>query len=233
MTPMLTADGVSAKYEASLEEVIHDVSFEISEGEIVSLIGPNGAGKSTSMRVLTGLLPPTAGTITFRGEDITDDGPNEIVEKGISLVPEGRELFPGMTVLENLEVAADRIGDGHYEDVYDLFPVLEDRSNQRAGSLSGGEQQMLAIAQALITDPDLLLLDEPSLGLAPQLVDEVFAVIDSLVEEGVTVFLVEQQARRALETADRASVMREGRIAFEGPAREILEREDLSEAYLQ
>lgn len=230
---MLTVTNISTRYRESLGKVIRDVSLTIDEGEMVALIGPNGAGKTTTMRTITGQLHPIEGSIEFEGEDITTESPQGIVERGISLVPEGRELFPYMTVRENLDVAADLRRNTDMSEVYELFPVLEERSGQTAYSLSGGEQQMLAIAQALITDPDLLLLDEPSLGLAPQLVDEVFTAVATLVEQGVTVLVVEQQARRALETTDRAYVMQGGRIDFEGPSNEILESEQLSESYLR
>lgn len=230
---MLAVNGISARYEESLGKVIRDVSLRVDEGEMIALIGPNGAGKSTTMRTITGQLHPIDGSIEFKGEDISEAPPREIVRKGISLVPEGRELFSHMTVNENLNVAADLTGDRDFSEIYDLFPVLEERSNQLAYSLSGGEQQMLAIAQALITDPELLLLDEPSLGLAPQLVDEVFETITTLAEQGVTVLVVEQQAKRALEATDRAYVMQGGRIEFEGASDEIIESEQLSESYLR
>ena len=230
---MLTVTNISTRYRESLGKVIRDVSLTIDEGEMVALIGPNGAGKTTTMRTITGQLHPVEGSVEFKGKDVTTASPQTIVKRGISLVPEGRELFPYMTVRENLDVAADLRGNTDLSDIYELFPVLKERSNQTAYSLSGGEQQMLAIAQALITDPDLLLLDEPSLGLAPQLVDEVFKAITTLVEQGVTVLVVEQQARRALETTDRAYVMQGGQIDFEGPSNEILESEQLSESYLR
>lgn len=230
---MLTVDNISARYGESLGKVIRDVSLTVSEGEMVALIGPNGAGKTTTMRTITGQLHPVEGSIEFRGTDISEESPQRIVRRGISLVPEGRELFPHMSVEENLNVAADLMDDTDLSDVYELFPVLAERSNQTAYSLSGGEQQMLAIAQALITEPDLLLLDEPSLGLAPQLVDDVFDTVTSLSEQGVTVLVVEQQAKRALEVTDRAYVMQGGEIEFEGRSEEIIESDQLSESYLR
>jgi branched-chain amino acid transport system ATP-binding protein len=230
---MLTVTDVATRYSESLGKVIRDVSIRVDEGEMVALIGPNGAGKTTTMRTITGQLTPVEGAVEFQGEDITEETPQTIVKRGISLVPEGRELFPYMTVKENLTVATDLRGNTDLSDVYDLFPVLEERSNQLAHSLSGGEQQMLAIAQALITEPDLLLLDEPSLGLAPQLVEEVFEVVTTLSDEGVTVLVVEQQAKRALEATDRAYVMQGGEIEFEGRSEEILESDQLSESYLR
>jgi branched-chain amino acid transport system ATP-binding protein len=230
---MLTVTDIATRYSESLGKVIRDVSIDVEEGEMVALIGPNGAGKTTTMRSITGQLNPVEGSIEFEGEDITDESPQEIVKRGISLVPEGRELFPYMTVEENLAVATDLRGHTDLSQVYDMFPVLDKRSNQLAHSLSGGEQQMLAISQALITEPELLLLDEPSLGLAPQLVDEVFEVITTLSDEGVTVLVVEQQAKRALEATDRAYVMQGGEVEFEGQSSEILESDQLSESYLR
>lgn len=230
---MLTVTDVATRYSESLGKVIRNASMRVDEGEMVALIGPNGAGKTTAMRTITGQLTPVEGTVEFQGEDITEETPQTIVNRGISLVPEGRELFPYMTVEENLTVAMDLRGHTDLSEVYDLFPVLEERSGQLAHSLSGGEQQMLAISQALITEPDLLLLDEPSLGLAPQLVDEVFDVVSTLSDEGVTVVVVEQQAKRALEATDRAYVMQGGEIEFEGRSDEILESDRLSESYLR
>jgi len=230
---MLTVTDISTRYEEALGEVIRDVSLHVEEGEMVALIGPNGAGKTTTMRSITGQLHPVDGSIEFKGEDITTASPRKIVKDGISLVPEGRELFPYMTVEENLTVATDLRDKTDISEVYDLFPVLEERSDQMAHSLSGGEQQMLAISQALVTEPELLLLDEPSLGLAPQLVDEVFEAISQLNEEGVTVLVVEQQAKRALEATDRAYVIQGGEIEFEGRSEEIIESDQLSESYLR
>lgn len=230
---MLTVTDITARYSESLGKVIRDVSMHVEKGEMVSLIGPNGAGKTTTMRSITGQLNPIEGSIEFKDEDITDESPQEIVKRGISLVPEGRELFPYMTVKENLSVAMDLRGHTDLSQVYEMFPVLEERSNQTAHSLSGGEKQMLAISKALITEPELLLLDEPSLGLAPQLVDEVFDAITTLSDEGVTVLIVEQQAKRALEVTDRAYVMQGGKVEFEGRSDEIIESDQLSESYLR
>lgn len=229
---LLEIDNVSARYEESLGDVLFDVSLEVNPEEIVTLLGPNGAGKSTLLRTIAGVLHPTSGTISYRDSDITGESPREILHRGISLVPEERELFPHMTVQENLEIAAQTSDETDISDFYEMFPILSERSNQMAESLSGGEQQMLAISQALLTDPDLLLLDEPSLGLAPQIVDNVMAVVTRLVDEGVTILLVEQQARRALGVADRAYVLRGGRIRYSGPADDLLEGDQLSEAYL-
>lgn len=229
---ILSIDNIHVRYDPSLGEVLHGVSMEIEEGEVVSLIGPNGAGKSTTLRTIAGVLSPTEGNVSYKGEDICGLTPRETVQRGISLVPETRELFPNMTIKENLEVASYLTGNADFSQVYKIFPILEERSQQYARSLSGGEQQMLAVAQALMSDPDLLLLDEPSLGLAPQLVDEVFDVIDRLLSEGVTVLLVEQQAKKALQYSDRSYVIENGSIAFDGPSQKLLDDEDLYAAYL-
>lgn len=230
---LLEIDDIGVRYDESMGEVIQGVSLGVDTGEVVSILGPNGAGKSTLLRTISGILHPTRGTITFDGEDITNAKPKTILDRGICLVPEERELFPHMSVEDNLKVAAQHAGTTDYSEIYETFPILEERLEQTGESLSGGEQQMLAIAQGLLTDPDLLLLDEPSLGLAPQIIDDVFTIIEGLVDQGVTILIVEQQARRALESSDRAYILREGQIRHEGASEDLLEGEQLSEAYLK
>ena len=209
-------------------EALKGISLTVDAGEVVTLIGSNGAGKSTTLRSISGLTPASAGTITFAGEDITRVPANEIVTRGIALAPEGRHCFPRMTVRENLDLGAHRRrGPGIAEDldrVYDLFPRLKERERQTAGTMSGGEQQMLAIGRALMARPKLLLLDEPSLGLAPIFVERIFDIIKQINEQGTSILLVEQNVHHALDVADRAYVMETGRITLEGPA-EVLRRD--------
>lgn len=230
---LLEISNIAVRYEESLGNVLQDVSLDVEEGEIVALLGPNGAGKSTLLKSVAGTLNPVEGSITFDGNDITKASPKKRLTQGINLVPEERELFPLMSVKDNLNVAAQHSGTTEYSDIYELFPILEERLEQSARSLSGGEQQMLAIAQGLLTEPKLLMLDEPSLGLAPQIIDDVFEIIEELNDQGVTVLLVEQQAKRALQSTDRAYVMREGEIRHEGSSSGLLEGDQLSEAYLK
>ncbi len=214
-----------------------DVSFEVRAGELVTLVGSNGAGKTTTLRTISGVLRPAGGRITFEGRDITRHPPHAIVALGIGHIPEGRRLWPGMTVLENLELggypaaARPRMRET-LEWVFTLFPRLAERTRQLAGTLSGGEQQMLAIGRALMGQPKLLMLDEPSLGLAPQLVADLFWVIQEINNRGVTVLLVEQNVHQALEIAQRAYVLETGRIAGKGPARDLLADPAIKEAYL-
>lgn len=220
--------------------VLREVSLSVGEGEIVTLLGTNGAGKSTLMRCIAGLVPAWSGRITLAGQDVTDLAAHRRVGKGIVLVPEGRMLFSGMSVDENLTLGAYlRSGRAARERVerdrmrvFDLFPVLEARRRQAAGTLSGGEQQMLAVGRALMSDPSVLLLDEPSLGLAPKVIGEIFAVLDRLREDGLAMLLVEQDARLALKHADRGYVMRTGAIALEGGSRELLQDDDVRLIYL-
>ena len=217
--------------------VLYDVSLEVGEGEVVTLIGANGAGKSTLLRAIAGLLSVWEGTVLFEGEDVTGHDPFRRVQKGVALVPEGRMLFAPMTVEENLRLGAylQRDADTVRQDrelVFDLFPVLADRRGQTAGTLSGGEQQMLAIARGLMSHPRLLLLDEPSLGLAPMVIREIFGILDRLRERGLTIFLVEQDARIALGHADRGYVMRTGTIALSGTSEELIENDDVRLIYL-
>ncbi len=232
---MLRVEKVSAGY-GSLQ-VLWDVSFEVKEGEIVTIIGSNGAGKTTIANVITGLLKPLSGSVTFNGEEITTLPANERVRRGIALVPEGREIFPKMTVLDNLLLGAYTVKDRREVEerlrwVYDIFPKLKERERQIAGTLSGGEQQMLAIARSLMTNPKLLILDEPSLGLAPIVVIKVFEIIERLNREGVTILLSAQNVYRALEIASRAYVLETGRITLAGRGRELLENPYVKEAYL-
>ena len=214
------------------------VSLKVYEGEIVTLIGANGAGKSTTLRSINGLNHPRQGTIRFQGRDITGDAPHEIVGAGISQSPEGRRLFPRMSVLENLEMGAfSRVDRENLKDdiarVFDLFPRLAERRTQKAGTLSGGEQQMCAIGRALMARPKLLLLDEPTLGLAPLMVDRVFDILEQLHAGGTTILLVEQNAARTIEMADRTYVLRTGgRIQFHGTAEELAQIGDFETAYI-
>jgi branched-chain amino acid transport system ATP-binding protein len=218
-------------------QVLWDVSFNINEGEIVSLLGSNGAGKSTTVKTIQGLLKSRSGSIRFMDKDIEGLPAYKIVGAGVSLVPEGREIFPKMSVLENLILGAyvPRARDLREESlewVFRLFPKLEERKKQLAGTMSGGEQQMLAIARALMSKPKLLMLDEPSLGLAPVLVLQVFDIIKKLNEEGVTILLVEQNVHHALELSDRGYVLEKGRIILEGKGSELLGHEYVKNAYL-
>ena len=218
-------------------EAIHDMSFAVQKGEIVSLIGANGAGKTTTMKTISGLLNPSAGTIEFEGEDITKMKAHIRVVRGISQAPEGRGIFPGMTVLENLDMGAfgrkDRSGmAADFDRVYSLFPRLAERKTQQGGTMSGGEQQMLAIGRALMAAPRLLLLDEPSMGLAPQFIKQIFTIIKEINEQGTTILLVEQNANQALARADRAFVLETGTITHRGTGRELLSNPAVKEAYL-
>ncbi len=216
---------------------LHEVSLTVGKGEIVTLIGANGAGKSTTLRTVSGLLRPLSGSIEFEGNDITHASAHRRVEMGIVQVPEGRRVFPHMSVKENLDLGAyvrkDRAGIREdFERVFTLFPILAERRKQAAGTLSGGQQQMLAIGRALMARPRVLLMDEPSLGLAPLLVKEIFQVIAEIRKQGVTVLLVEQNAHMSLSIADRGYVLETGRIVLEGPAKELLENEEVKKAYL-
>jgi len=232
---LLSLDGVSVAYGAV--EVLHGVTLHVDAGELVCLLGANGAGKSTTVRTISGLLRPTAGRISFLGQRLDGRPAHAVLEDGIAQCPEGRRIFPDMTVLENLEMGAYvRGGQGaraeDLERVFHHFPRLQERARQLGGTLSGGEQQMLAIARALMSGPKLLLLDEPSLGLAPTMVATVFRVIREIRRQGVTVLMVEQNAALALQMADRAYVMESGRIALEGAARDLLHNAEVRRAYL-
>jgi branched-chain amino acid transport system ATP-binding protein len=232
---LLTLEGVSVAYGAV--EVLHGISLRVDEGEMVCLLGANGAGKSTTVRTISGLLRLSAGSITFLGERLDGRPAHAVLTRGIAQCPEGRRIFPEMTVRENLEMGAYiRGGEGaraqDLERAFHHFPRLKEREGQLGGTLSGGEQQMLAIARALMSGPRLLLLDEPSLGLAPTMVATVFQVIREIRRQGVTVLMVEQNAALALRMADRAYVMENGRIALHGPARDLLDNAEIRRAYL-
>ena len=218
-------------------EALKGISFEVEEGQIVTLIGANGAGKSTTLRTISGLVQPKSGRIYFEGRDITDYNTQKIVETGIAMVPEGRRVFANLTVLENLRVGAYLRKDKEVieEDinyVYDLFPRLKERSWQLAGTLSGGEQQMLAVGRAVMTRPKMIMMDEPSLGLAPLVVKDIFKIIQTLKGTGMTVLLIEQNANAALHACDYAYVMETGRITTSGTGDELLASESIQEAYL-
>lgn len=233
--PMLKIDNIDVYYGAI--HALKGISLEVKEGEIVTLIGANGAGKSTTLRTISGFLKPKTGSITFLGQDIAGVRAHEIVKKGISQVPEGRRVFAEMTVMENLDLGAfvrkDKAGiQQDLKHVFELFPRLEERKNQSAGTLSGGEQQMLAMGRALMSRPKLLLLDEPSMGLAPLLIKEIFNIIVDINKSGTTVLLVEQNANMALSIANRAYVLETGRITLSGSAQELAASEDVRKAYL-
>jgi branched-chain amino acid transport system ATP-binding protein len=235
VSPLLEVEDVHTFYGSI--EALKGVSLEVNEGEIVTLIGANGAGKSTTLRSINGLNTPKQGRIVFRGKDITRRGPHDIVEMGISQSPEGRRLFPHMSVLENLEMGAFQRKDRaeirkDLERVYSLFERLEERKSQRAGTLSGGEQQMCAIGRALMARPKLLMLDEPSMGLAPIFVEKIFEIIREINEQGTTILLVEQNALMALDAAQRGYVMETGRIALHDDAKALRENEQVQKAYL-
>lgn len=232
---MLTVKDVHLYYGAI--HALKGISFHVGQGEIVTLIGANGAGKSSTLRGISGLTPIHSGSICFEDTEITSLRAHKIVEMGISQVPEGRRVFPDLTVLENLEMGAylrkDRAGiKKDLELVYELFPRLKERLKQSAGSLSGGEQQMLALARGLMSRPKLLLLDEPSMGLAPLLIKEIFQIIKDINASGTTILLVEQNAHMALSIADRGYVLETGRIVLEGPCKELAENEQVKKAYL-
>lgn len=232
---MLVVENLVASYGAV--RALHGVSLDISEGELVALLGVNGAGKSTTLKSITGSLRPSKGKILFNGQDITNRTPESIVKLGVSLVPEGREIFGSLTVGENLRIGAfssfkrDRYK-ADLEEMFTLFPILKERFNQLGGLLSGGEQQMLAIARALMAHPKLLMLDEPSLGLSPTMTDTIFELIRHLRERGCTILLVEQNAERALEVVDRAYLFANGLIEFAGTASKIRQKVDITSVYL-
>jgi len=232
---MLEIENVSAAY--GMIQILWDVSFKIKQKEIVSIIGPNGAGKTTLVKTIMGLLPAKSGTIRFKGENIENLPPYEIVKKGVSLIPEGREIFPRMTVKENLLLGAYTINDKQQvkesrERIYQIFSVLRKKEKALAQTLSGGEQQMLVIGRSLMSNPELLILDEPSLGLAPIIVAKVLDTLRQINEEGVAVLLVEQNIRDSLNIADRGYVLEEGKIIIEGEGRELLSNEHIKEVYL-
>ena len=231
--PILTIKDLKVNYGGI--EAVKGISFDVTEGQIVTLIGANGAGKSSTLRAIAGLVKPASGKIVFRGDDITGSDTNEIVRRGITQVPEGRRIFPDLTVLENLRVGAYLRNDDITEDinwVYDLFPRLRERSWQAGGTLSGGEQQMLAVGRALMSRPKLIMMDEPSLGLAPLVVKGIFDIIKEINKQGVTVLLIEQNANMALKTADIGYVLETGKITLTGTGHELLTNEAVKRAYL-
>ena len=234
MEQILKVENINVYYGAI--HAIKGVSFHVDEGEIVTLIGANGAGKSTTLQTISGLLRSRTGSIEFCGEDISKLPPHKIVEKGLAQVPEGRRIFLQMSVQENLDMGAyTQSGAGvgeNIERVFEQFPRLKERRRQIAGTLSGGEQQMLAIGRALMSRPKLLMLDEPSMGLAPILVEQIFEIIQSLHKSGTTILLVEQNAQMALSVADRAYVMETGAISLSGTGRELAESDQVKKAYL-
>ena len=232
---MLKLNNVHVYYGAI--HALKGISFEVSKGEIVTLIGSNGAGKSTCLKTISGLLKPKEGTLTFYDKDLTTISAPKIVAGGISHVPEGRRIFANMTVSENLDLGAylrkDKEGiKKDREMVFELFPRLKERRRQVAGTLSGGEQQMLAIGRALMSRPELLLLDEPSMGLAPILVKQIFEIIQTINSQGTTILLVEQNARMALSIANRAYVLETGKIVLAGDSKELMQSEEIKKAYL-
>ncbi len=216
-------------------EALKGISLQVKQGEIVTLIGANGAGKSTTLRAISGLVPIKSGEIIYNGQRINGLGPQKIVAQGLCMVPEGRRVFPNLTVLENLKIGAYLRKDdltGDIEHIYELFPRLKERSWQLAGTLSGGEQQMLAVGRALMMRPRLLMMDEPSLGLAPLVIRDIFSIIKTLHQEGITILLVEQNAHAALRIADSAYVLETGSLGMQGTGKELLDDPRVKEAYL-
>ncbi len=235
MAAMLEVKDISCGYDGA--PVIRGLSLEVQEGEIVAIIGANGAGKTTTMRTICGLMHPEKGQILFRGEDLTHSPASENIRKGISYIPEGRRLFPRLSVQENLELGAFTISDksliaGRLEEMFTLFPKLRDRRSQIAETLSGGEQQMCAIARGLMSSPKLILLDELSLGLMPSLVEKVFETVSLINRQGITVLIVEQMVQEALEIADRGYVLQTGRVVHSGTAGELLGSSEVRKAYM-
>ncbi|WP_288529613.1 ABC transporter ATP-binding protein [uncultured Secundilactobacillus sp.] len=232
---MLSVDQLVVNY--GVINAVKGVSFDINEGEIVSLIGANGAGKTTILKTVSGLLRPASGTVTYEGHEIQREKAPKIVAQGISQVPEGRHIFAGLTVKENLQMGAflqsDRVNIATtFQTVYDRFPVLKERQNQDAATLSGGEQQMLAMGRALMSRPKLLLLDEPSMGLAPIFINAIFDIITAIKEQGTTVLLIEQNAKKALSISDRGYVLASGEVKMSGTGSELLANADVQKAYL-
>ena len=232
---MLKVENLSIKYGSI--EAVKNVSFEVNEGEVVTLIGANGAGKTSILRTISGLVRPTAGTISYLGKDIHKTPARKIVAEGLAQVPEGRHVFPGLTVLENLEMVAflhtnKEENAALLKKVFQRFPRLEERKNQDAATLSGGEQQMLAMGRALMSRPKLLLLDEPSMGLAPIFIQEIFDIIEDIKAQGTTVLLIEQNANKALSIADRGYVLETGKVVLSGTGKELLASDEVRKAYL-
>ena len=232
---MLEVKGLQVYY--GVIQALKDVSFEVNQGEVIALIGANGAGKTTTLHTVTGLLPAKAGSIMFEGVDITKIPAHKIVEMGIAHVPEGRRVFAQLSVYENLIMGAYTRKDKkeierNLENVYQRFPRLKERKNQRAGTLSGGEQQMLAMGRALMSNPKMIVMDEPSMGLSPIFVNEIFDIIEKVSASGTTVLLVEQNAKKALSIADRAYVLETGNIVLSGDAKELMNDDSIKKAYL-
>jgi len=230
---LLTGDGIHSGYGDM--EVLHDVSFRIEEKEIISIIGPNGAGKSTLLKTIFGLLKPTKGSVTFKGNSITGLAPDRIVRLGMAYVPQVENVFPSLTVHENLEMGAFILTDdfsARLEDVYELFPLLKKRRRQRVGKMSGGERQMVAMGRALMLDPELLLLDEPSAALAPKLAEMIFERITAINETSVSILIVEQNAKESLKLADRGYVLASGQNRFEDTGENLLANEEIGQLYL-
>ena len=232
---MLVVDQLVAGY--SMLPAIHGVSFEVKQGQIVALLGSNGAGKSTAFRAITGAIKTTSGTVTYKGKKITGIPIYDIVRLGISMVPEGRQLFPKMSIYDNLLMGAYILKDKNtvkenLERAYELFPILHERRSQMAGTLSGGEQQMVAIARALMSNPELLILDEPSLGIMPKLVDQIFDEIRKISKEGIAILMAEQNAEKTLSFADYAYVLSEGEVAMQGTGQELLSNDQVQKIYL-
>lgn len=231
----LEVENLQAGY--GTEEVLHGVSLRVDEGEIVSILGANGAGKTTTLLTISGLVRASGGAVRFQGEDLHTLPSHEVVRRGLTQSPEGRRVFGVLSVLENLRLGAFTVGDKEKAEqtldwIFDLFPRLHERKDQLAGTLSGGEQQMLAMGRALMSHPNTILMDEPSMGLSPKLVKEIFAIIRKLHDQGITVLLVEQNANMALSIADRAYVLETGRITMEGDAKELMDNEQVRKAYL-
>lgn len=232
---MLKVENMSVHY--GMIQAVKDISFEVNQGEIVSLIGANGAGKTTVLRTISGLVRPSQGNIVFEGKKIEKETPPKIASSGLVQVPEGRHVFTGMSVMENLELGAFLYKDKKesqeiMKSIFERFPILNERKNQDAATLSGGEQQMLAMGRALMTRPKLLLLDEPSMGLAPIFIKEIFSIIEEINKQGTTILLIEQNAKMALGIADRGYVLETGRIVLEGSGSDLLNSPDIQKAYL-
>lgn len=232
---LIEFDGVDAGYDEN--QVLHDLSVTVAEDRVNCIIGPNGSGKSTMLKSILGMVDVWNGTITIRGADVTNDHPREVLERGVVMLPQGGSVFPDMSVKENLRMGCYLIDDEafidrQYEEVFDMFPVLEEKRAQRAGDLSGGQQMMVAFGRALMSDPDILLLDEPSAGLAPDLVDDVFEQVAVLKERGRDMLIIEQNVRRVLEIAEYVYVLDQGRLEYEGTTESLRDEEDIMEMYI-